>query len=80
MLVFKRGEGQSCCIGDDVTLTVLEAGHGWVRLGFEGPDEVSIDRAEVRERKLLEAARQMTLRTPLARFVARSHRGKAKAG
>jgi len=51
MLVLSRKVGQSVLIGDDVRVTVVEAMPGKLRLGIDAPVNVSVDRAEVRERK-----------------------------
>ncbi len=47
MLVLARKLGQRIRISDDVTITVLKIDRGRVRLGFEGPRHVRIDREEV---------------------------------
>lgn len=47
MLVITRKEEQRVMIGDDIVVTVLEIRGNNVRLGFEGPSEVSIHREEV---------------------------------
>lgn len=51
MLVLARKKGESICIGENVIITVIELDHGKVRLGFDAPTSVSIDRKEVREIK-----------------------------
>src|SRR5260370_142948 len=51
MLVLSRKTGQRVHIGVSVTLTVVEARDGQVRLAFDAPPEVAIDREEVRQRK-----------------------------
>ncbi len=48
MLVLARKQFESILIGDDVTITVLEILGNKVRLGIEAPDEVPIDRTEIR--------------------------------
>lgn len=54
MLVLTRRVGEKLCIGADVTVTVLGVKGGQVQLGTEAPAHVSIDREEVRARKLAE--------------------------
>jgi carbon storage regulator len=62
MLVLMRREGDGICIGDDVRVVVVGIVRGHVRLGIEAPDDVEIDREEVRaakiERRKREAAEQ----------------------
>lgn len=47
MLVLARKEGESICIGEDITLTVVSVEYGRVRLGFQAPDAVKILRQEL---------------------------------
>lgn len=47
MLVLTRKVGEKICIGDDITITVVEIDRGKVRLGFEAPREVQIMRSEL---------------------------------
>ncbi len=49
MLVLTREPNQTICIGDDITVTVLQVRGGKVRLGIEAPPEVAVDRYEVRQ-------------------------------
>lgn len=51
MLVLSRKTGQRIRIGASVVLTVVEARNGQVRLAFDAPPEVAIDREEIRQRK-----------------------------
>lgn len=51
MLVLSRKLGQKIMIGDDVVVTVVEIGPRYVRLSFDAPMSVVIDREEVRESK-----------------------------
>lgn len=50
MLIFIRRTGQGGYIGDDVFFTVLHTKGNQVRLGFEAPPSVTIDREEIYER------------------------------
>ena len=55
MLVLSRKKNQQICIGDSISITVLEIRGDKVRLGFEAPQEIPIDRREIRDlRRLLE--------------------------
>ena len=51
MLVLTRKEGQRVFIGDDIAVSIEFVSGKSVRIGFEAPDSVSIDREEVREKK-----------------------------
>jgi carbon storage regulator len=56
MLVLTRKPAQSIVIAEGIKVTVVSAGGGKVRLGFETPPEVPIDREEVRIREFAEDA------------------------
>jgi carbon storage regulator len=56
MLVLTRSVGQQNVIGGDIFLTVTVIEGGKVRLGIEAPPSVSVDRAEIHERKMREKA------------------------
>jgi carbon storage regulator len=47
MLVITRRPNERICLGDDVTITVLEVVGSTVRLGIEAPAEVPIYREEI---------------------------------
>jgi carbon storage regulator len=47
MLVLARGTGQSVVLDDRITVTVLGARGGTVRLGIEAPREVGVRRGEL---------------------------------
>ena len=57
MLILARYENERIYIGNNITLTVVEIRDGTVRLGFEAPPEIRVDREEVRERRIIEARR-----------------------
>lgn len=50
-LVVSRSPGEAICIGEDVTVTVVDVRGDKVRLAVRGPRSVEVDRAEVRGRK-----------------------------
>ncbi len=50
MLILSRRPGEVIQIGNDVTLKVMDIGGGRVRLGFEAPRHIAINRAEVQAR------------------------------
>jgi carbon storage regulator len=47
MLVLSRKLAESICIGDEITVTILEVRQGRVRLGIDAPTAVRIQREEV---------------------------------
>ena len=47
MLVLSRKLTESICIGDGITVTILEVRQGRVRLGIDAPPAVRIQREEV---------------------------------
>ena len=47
MLVITRKAGEKICLGDDVTITVMEISGSTVRIGIEAPAEVPIYRHEI---------------------------------
>jgi carbon storage regulator len=47
MLVITRKTGERICIGDDVTVTVLDVAGSSVRLGIEAPGDVRVYRYEI---------------------------------
>ena len=48
MLVLSRKTHQGIWIGDNVFITVLKIDRGRVKLGIEAPDDVQVDREELR--------------------------------
>ncbi|MCA9153852.1 MAG: carbon storage regulator CsrA [Planctomycetales bacterium] len=56
MLVLSRKENQSVVIGDTVEVKVVAIQGNRVRLAFNAPPEVAVQRQEVRERILAEEA------------------------
>ena len=49
MLVITRKTGERICLGDDITITVLEVGGSTVRLGIDAPAEIPVFRHELWE-------------------------------
>jgi len=47
MLVLSRKHGESIRIGHYITITVVEAGGGRVRLGIDAPRDVPVHREEI---------------------------------
>jgi len=50
MLILTRTRGESIIIGDDITVTYLESYGQKARIGISAPKNISIDRAEIREK------------------------------
>jgi carbon storage regulator len=47
MLVLSRKPGEKVIIGEGITITILSAERGRIRIGFEAPEDVSILRGEL---------------------------------
>lgn len=47
MLVLNRKKNEVVCVGDSITVTVIEIRGDKVRLGFAAPDDVTVHRKEV---------------------------------
>lgn len=56
MLVLTRKTNEEIVIGDNIRITIVEIAPGRVKIGVEAPKTVRVDRAEVHEKKKLEAA------------------------
>ncbi len=64
MLVLTRKPGESIIIAGNIRITVVDMGHGRVRLGIEAPDSMTIDREEIHERRVAEAATPQVVEAP----------------
>ena len=69
MLVITRKSGERICLGDDVTITVMEISGSTVRLGIEAPAEIPVYRAEIwaavkEENRAAAQASKQTLPSP----------------
>lgn len=51
MLILTRRIGETIIIGNDIKVTVLGVKGGQVRIGVEAPNDVAVDREELRVRK-----------------------------
>jgi len=58
MLILTRRPAETIYIGEEVTVTVLGVVGNQVRFGIEAPRSITIDRAEIYERKKRAAAGQ----------------------
>lgn len=47
MLILTRRAGESIVIGDDIVVTIVEAGRDAVRVGVDAPRHISVHRHEV---------------------------------
>lgn len=47
MLVLSRHKDERLMIGDDIVITIIEIRHDKVRIGIDGPRNVSVHREEV---------------------------------
>jgi carbon storage regulator len=56
MLILTRRPAETIYIGEQVTITVLGVVGNQVRFGIEAPRSITIDRAEIHERKKRQAA------------------------
>lgn len=53
MLILTRNIGEKIMIGDDIVIKLMGVeGRRGARIGIDAPEDVSIDREEVRERKI----------------------------
>ncbi|ALB24597.1 Carbon storage regulator (plasmid) [Piscirickettsia salmonis] len=50
MLVLTRKSGQEIFVGKDITIKVLSVVNGQVRIGIDAPQEVQIQRDDVKKR------------------------------
>jgi carbon storage regulator len=58
MLVLGREIDQSVMIGDSIKVTVVDVRGDKVRLGIDAPEEISVDREEIYEKKKAELKRE----------------------
>jgi carbon storage regulator len=56
MLILMRKPGETICIGDDITITVVGLERNRVRIGINAPRTVVVDREEIAEKKRKELA------------------------
>jgi carbon storage regulator len=49
MLILSRKEGESIVIGDNITVKIVSAEKGVVKIGIEAPKEITILRSELVE-------------------------------
>ncbi len=56
MLVLTRKIGEQIIVADNIRISVIEVGPGRVKIGIEAPKSISVDRAEIFEKKQVEPA------------------------
>jgi carbon storage regulator len=72
MLVITRKSGERICLGDDITITVMEISGSSVRLGIDAPRALPVYRAEIyaavkEENRAAAAASKKNLPSPNAK-------------
>lgn len=60
MLVLTRNTGETLCIGDDITVTVLAVHGNQVRIGINAPKSVAVHREEIYQRIQAEQESKVT--------------------
>ncbi|PKM23383.1 MAG: carbon storage regulator [Gammaproteobacteria bacterium HGW-Gammaproteobacteria-13] len=60
MLILTRNSGETLCIGDDITVTVLAVNGNQVRIGIDAPKNVAVHREEVYQRIQADQANNVT--------------------
>ena len=56
MLVLSRKENERLFIGENIVITIVRLAGGVVRVGIEAPDDVQVQREEVRCRERIPAS------------------------
>lgn len=59
MLVLSRKVNERINIGETIILTIVDIGHGKVKIGIEAPTDMPVDRAEVRVEKLARMSKEV---------------------
>lgn len=59
-LILNRKAGQEIIIGGVVTIRVVESSSLYVKLAFDAPKEITVDRAEVHHRKQRQGEKAQT--------------------
>lgn len=60
MLILTRNIGETLCIGDDITVTVLATKGGQVKIGIDAPKDVAVHREEIYQRIQAEQTEKAT--------------------
>ena len=56
MLVLTRRIGESLCLGADIVVTVINVQGCQVKIGISAPSDISVDREEIRRRKIADGS------------------------
>jgi carbon storage regulator len=59
MLVLSRRERERLFVGDNIVITIVRVAGGTVRVGIEAPNDVQVQREEVRRRAKDSAAKPL---------------------
>jgi carbon storage regulator len=60
LLILSRRRDEKIVIGNDIVITVVALNNGSVRLGIDAPDDIEVDRLEVRHSKEKDRAKLHT--------------------
>ena len=61
MLILNRRIGEKIIINDNIEVTICHIKDGYVKLGIKAPEDITINREEVHQRKKLEQAKPKPL-------------------
>lgn len=65
MLILSRKKAEKIVINGNIIITVIEVRGDKVRLGFDAPKDVRVDRAEIHERRLNDEVRTDEHQSPM---------------
>lgn len=51
MLILSRKKGEKICVGNDITIMIVDIRGDQVQVGIDAPREVPVDREEIRDDK-----------------------------
>ena len=59
MLILTRRVGETVMIGDDISVTIIDAKGSQIRVGINAPKDVTVHREEIYERVKAERAQRL---------------------